>query len=99
MPLNNPAAAAKVTSGSYAGDGAANRPLAHGLGKTPKLVFIIAQGAGVVDRNGYVKNTTNIGFNGDLNTVTAWTTTYFYVSNATAAFNEGTINYDWVAIA
>jgi len=99
MPLNNPAAAVKITSGNYTGDGAANKAIAHGLSKAPELVFIIARGAGIVDRNGYVKNTINIGFNGDLNTVTAWTTTNFYVSNTLAAFNENLVVYDWVAIS
>jgi len=99
MPLNNPAAAVKITIGNYTGDAAANKAIAHGLSKTPKIVFIIARGAGVVDRNGYVKDTINIGFNGDLNTVTAWTTTSFYVSNTVAAFNETGIVYDWVAIS
>lgn len=36
----NPTAFAQITSGTYTGDDTANRAISHGLGVTPRVVFI-----------------------------------------------------------
>ena len=41
-----PALKGRITSGNYTGDGTANKAIAHGLGVTPKIVFLTLSPAG-----------------------------------------------------
>jgi len=111
MPLSNPAAGVLFKTGTYAGDDSVNKAIAHGLGKTPKLViirqvfvgsttrgaftFIIVQAAKVFCQAG--------GANSEL-AVTTPDSTNFYVGNATsydnsANFASASVTYFWTAFA
>ncbi|GAI14483.1 unnamed protein product, partial [marine sediment metagenome] len=84
--------AAKVSSGSYEGDDADNRAIAHGLGVVPKVVLIIRVGH---SNSGFVTSTTNINtYNDVVEVVTNWDTTNFYVSNTTVNFNGMGVTYN-----
>jgi len=113
MPLNNPSAAVKITTGSYTGNDAANRAIPHSLSKVPKLVRIFeAVIAGGTEGNlgdktfalvaGYTRiKATPGGANSSL-TMTAMDTTNFYVGHATSydlSANANTKPYLWVAFS
>ena len=110
MPLNNPVVAAEVSSGTYIGNGGADRAIPHGLTKTPKAVIIAAvdtvtpttsRGAFMVsDRAARVISVINLA-SGAL-AVSAMDSTNFHVGNATSypnSANEATFTYYWAAIA
>ena len=110
MPLNNPAVAAEVSSGTYVGNGGADRAIPHGLTKTPKAVILAAvdtatpttsRGAFMIsDKAARVISVINLA-SGAL-AVSAMNSTNFYVGNATSyanSANEATYTYYWVAVA
>lgn len=90
-----------VSDGQYTGDGTANRAIPHGLGATPKIVFINLPGYyrciyDLVDSVRYVSNNA-LG----AHAVTAMDSTNFYVGNAAEYNQSGNQNastYTWVAI-
>jgi len=92
---------ALANTGTYTGDGTANRAIAHGLGKTPKLViswnntninFIMILGSDP-DNECYIVG----GSSGFVQTVvTAMNSTNFYVSATYGNLNANV--YYWVAI-
>lgn len=91
---------ASITSGQYTGDATENREIPHGLGVTPKLVLITTSASslfGIWDEafiTRYVPTTAH-------KEVNPFTSTNFYVGNATAyshsANFDGTV-YTWVAL-
>ena len=95
------AAPTLLTSGSYAGNDAANRAIAHGLGKIPAIVFISN-----AETNQYriLPGTRLIHWtNGGAVTRTATTAsdaTNFYVPGGVAATggNNSSVTFYWVAI-
>ena len=93
---------ARVTQGSYSGNGTANRAIAHGLGITPKMVMITNVGAYIPFRihGSYGAIFYVLAASQASHTVTAASSTNFYVGNATSypnsANNSGT-GYYWVA--
>lgn len=102
--LNNPTAlGASISRGTYAGNNAANAAKSHGLGKTPKVVYIAGPSADLryaIVIPGLLTSDVN---GGSINnySVTTPTTDYFYVGNATsyaASMNETGKTYDFVAI-
>ena len=102
MPLNNPAAAAEIKTGTYTGNVTANRAIPHGLAGIPKAVIIVDDtGDRLFNLN---VETADIHFvyvtaSGKY-TVTAMDGTNFYVGNVTSypnSANETAYNYDWVA--
>jgi hypothetical protein len=108
-PLNNPpAAGAKSSSGSYTGDGAANKAIAHSLGYAPKFVYIY-EDRGVelayvaIINTGYNKmlkidQTPAVALSGAL---TAPDATNFYVGVAgdlVGTMNFSGYTYYWVAV-
>lgn len=98
------AGVAGINSGTYAGNDTANRAIAHGLGVTPKIVFIQVDGQywfRITDQLAKIHfaeaDTDTIG----THTVTAMGTTNFYVGNATSytfSANATGWTYYWVAI-
>ncbi len=97
-----------VASGTYAGDNAVNKAIAHGLGVVPKMVWIIETQAatGVGDHIFHLMvGIARIywaggGANSSL-AVTVMDSTNFYVGNATdlaLSANDITWSYTWVAI-
>ena len=89
-----------IETGSYTGDGTANRAIAHGLGVTPKFVFIMSRTPASNDGSEIVNNVylghTDSGGHTKV-TITAKDSTNFYV-NQTNVSNSGAVVYDWVAI-
>ena len=90
--IDVPVAPTVVNSGSYTGNSAANRAIAHGLTSTAKVVFIVRGGAVglfrvVVDHLYY-----EVQANGFVYAVTAMDATNFYVGNATSYAESA--NYD-----
>lgn len=87
--------AAKITSGTFVGDNADNRAIAHGLGVTPKLVLI----AQVVGNDvGYALGAKNQNLYDDtVQAVTPCDTTNFYVSQTIITFNQSGRTIHWVA--
>lgn len=88
-------------SGTYTGDGSADKAIAHGLGSIPKLVFIIGNNAttGVLldYQSGYITSVNG----GARYAVTAQNVTNFYVGDAGSyinSMNEAVTEYYWVAI-
>lgn len=100
MPLNNPALAAEINTGTYTGNGAANRATPHGLTGTPKLVIINEIGAATHPTYmGFLIDNLQTDLSGNKQATTGWTSTNFYVTDgATVLFNSNTVNYSWVAI-
>ena len=100
MPLNNPGDPLRITAGNYVGNNGVDRAIPHGLGATPKWVFINATVGAGANWCGHIKITNQRAYSGDLDAVRASDDTNFYVSQATCNFNAvagGT--YDWVAIS
>jgi len=97
---------ANITSGTYTGNNADNRPIAHGLGRIPKQVFLVGVLA-TVERWGswlkgdyvaVIKGTETYSY-----ACTMWTDTYFYTeaSNTANGVNTGAPNettFYWAAI-
>jgi len=94
-----------IVGGGYTGNDVANRPIAHGLGKLPLLVYIVG------DTNNHhateMRSGSPIrGWSASLGSaaalaVSAFTTTNFYVGNATSyayTMNVSGRNYEWIAI-
>lgn len=100
MPTSNPPVIPLVAvSGSYVGNGAANAMVPHGLGTTPKIIFIHGNIGG---RTGFLLGTTQMAFDrANPKVVTAVDATNFYVSpdGALADFNQSGQTYNWVALA
>ena len=103
---NNPAWAAQAvnaTSGSYTGDDTADRAIAHGLGVTPKAVFIYGDSATAPwfrlilgSSLAYLSETVK-----GIYTVTVWDVTNFHVGNAASylqSANQSPTSYRWIAI-
>lgn len=97
----------KATSGSYSGNEAANRAIAHELGVTPKLVFIVVTGATSCGTLVYRIMTDEArvyylaGGTDSSQTVTAMNSTNFYVGHVgvwVETANASDILYKWVAI-
>ena len=90
------ASQAKITSGSYTGNGASNRAISHGLAATPTIVFI---GTGIVTltAHGWIIGTSGAqeGFGGATSGYTPSDATNFYIS---PDFNTNAVAYNWVAI-
>ena len=90
-----------ISSGSYTGDNTANRAIPHGLSVTPKMVMINASGTGhyrSIIRPGRINYT--CAADDDTFSVTTWTSTNFYVGNASSwsdSNNGSTVVYYWVA--
>ncbi len=88
-----------LSTGTYTGDNSANRAIPHGLGLTPKIVFVIRdEAAGDGSYRGFIINTLECDVASGVYTVTAMNSTNFYVSIATVNFNGNTIPYRWVAL-
>jgi hypothetical protein len=101
MPLNNPGGT-NVQSGTYTGNGAANRAVPHNLINTPAIVLITPAGGGhnlqfrIFGSLGII---ICIGINEFV--VTIPDATNFYVGNAASypnSANENLTVYHWVAI-
>ncbi len=92
---------ASSSAGQYTGNNSVNRAIAHGLGSTPRLVFIADAAAATHLFNivGVQAQIRWIGGDAVL-AVTAPDTTNFYVGNNTSYGQSanGTAVYDWVAI-
>ncbi len=90
-----------INTGNYTGDGNTNRAIAHGLGITPKFVFIVNSSTwaefSILARNDTALiNYTALTFGAVA--VTAKDATNFYVGDAVNHFANGNlITYDWVA--
>ena len=103
-PEWGPSALAFITSGSYTGNDAADRAIAHGLGVTPKIVFIVlyngsAQWNIVTGLASFINYWAAAGFG--QHAVTTPTSTNFYVGNAGSylySANYNTYLHYWVAI-
>jgi len=107
MPISNPTdltGYALSASGTYTGNGAANRALPHGLGVVPKFVVCICSSAAgnrkwaIQVRPGYMHYPETPYFT----TVTAMNATNFYVGNAAdydLSVNANTGTYYWAAFA
>ena len=93
---------AKVTEGSYAGDAADDRAIAHGLGKIPQIVII--QGVGTVKGIWFISEGQAIIMDIDTQMAetacTLWMDTYFYTeaSYTARAINKVGGTYHWTAI-
>jgi hypothetical protein len=104
LKVNGSAKIAKINKGSYTGDNTTNRAIPHGLGNTPKIIFItgthIDLGTLRIDASeGYVRSIE------DASThrldVTDPDTTNFYVGNPSDYGHSanGGFTYYWVAIS
>ena len=87
-------------SGTYAGDGSANKAIAHGLGRVPKFIILTnevnATSMRIVE-SGKIHGLSEFGH--DYLAVTAPTSTNFYVGNATSypySANNSVDTYNWV---
>ena len=104
MPLNNPTAyGALMNSGTYVGDATANKAIAHGLSKTPKLVIIVRVGGQEffsLQPNSAAIFYQSEDLGGSIDT-TAADGTSFYVGSAVSyglTANLNAASYPWVAI-
>jgi hypothetical protein len=94
---------ARINSGTYTGNASANRAVAHGLGRTPKMVIIARSTTYATIRHLIVPG--QIGFAGGVTNepvyaVTTWDSTSFYVGNASnydLSSNDNGTGYNWVA--
>lgn len=92
-----------ITSDSFVGDNTLNRAIPHGLGRVPKVIFILitsATGEIICSYAGanlkYIDYNVSNSFN-----VTAPDATNFYVGNATSYIQSGngsTYTYNWITI-
>jgi len=92
----------KVTSGSYTGNGTANRAIPHGLGRKPKYVKI--QNLDINVQNELLAELGLIFVHLETSfgrfTITDMDTVYFYVGNTDSYNNSGNglgCEYYWVA--
>lgn len=98
--MSNLHSAFRITTGTYAGDDSANKAIAHGLGRTPKFVYIQIDTASnpffiAGDAAGILQVGTSF------HAVTAPGSTNFYVGNAASypqSANAVGNTYRWVAI-
>jgi parallel beta-helix repeat protein len=94
---------AKVMSGTYSGSGAANKAIAHGLGKIPQLVIITklnsTRGWQILGSNPTQLQEQATFYS---NAVTTMDATNFYVGNTADGYadtaNDSGITYFWVAL-
>lgn len=93
---------ATVAGSEYIGNNTANRAIPHGLGRTPKAVFIIGDGTGdltiLIDGHPTIVQVSVPGGWA----VTAMDATNFYVGNASTYPNTANatgVTYSWAAIA
>lgn len=94
------ATALAATYGGYTGDDTANRAIAHGLGRTPKHVWI-GRGASGPNLFRLMSGLAYILSNATALAVTPPNTTNFFVGNATSyinSANETGGGYYWIAI-
>lgn len=103
MKIDNSSGKANVTTGEYTGNDTQNRAIPHGLGRTPKIVFVIRNN-GTSWFTIYTFLAAIFYLSASTNTyiaVTAIDGTNFYVGNAasysTSANSLGWFYY-WVAI-
>ena len=101
--VDMPAAGAITTSGSYTGDNSANRAIPHGLGATPKVVFVqgISGGGAYFFRVFGAQALIFYAAGSSGYAVTIPNATNFYVGNAASYANTANVNtwnYIWVAI-
>lgn len=98
-----PASVVLIASGNYTGNATANKAIAHGLGKTPKFVWIASNelidagrwGRIALNVNPYLLSTKA---GADTATqVTAMDSTNFYVGSNAAGMNANTWVYYWTA--
>jgi len=87
-------------SGTYTGNDSADRAIPHGLGRTPKVVFIFAVSTGNIwhlfGTGDYLVYNTGTYFSN-----TAWTAVNFYVGDAGSYPNSANAvgaTYTWIAI-
>lgn len=93
--VDMPTAGSLYASGSYTGNGGADRAIAHGLGAEPKLVIVCRDNHSQV---GMVNGTYNLNLYDDTETnVTDWDATNFHVAPGMGFFNWNGIVYNWVA--
>jgi len=87
-----------IGSGNYTGDGTQNRAIPHGLGASPKFVYIIDNTNNLMFFN--LSSTEMLRPDANEYTVTAWDSTNFYVGQAAGAQgNTNAVVYRWVAFA
>ncbi|GAI91044.1 unnamed protein product [marine sediment metagenome] len=85
----------KINTGTWVGDNAGNKAIAHGLGVIPKLVLISSITSGSM---GWVHGTINRNtFQDSYANVANWDATNFYVSKITCNMNLPGITYHFVA--
>lgn len=98
-----PAAGGASSSGTYAGNNAVNRAIPHGLGVTPRFIFIVHSNFGPIffEMIGRAAIHYENGAAANNLAVTAPDATNFYVGNATdtgQSANDSATTYYWVAI-
>jgi hypothetical protein len=88
-----------ISSGSFTGNSTANRAIPHGLGVTPKIVFVFFTAVatypayvGIIQSSG---GGVQIDFDGKNTAVTSLDSTNFYVTSGT---NINTVQYSWTAL-
>lgn len=103
MTISNPSqSACEIASGSYTGNGAADRAIPHGMSTTPKIVLITTYEATAYFHR--IHSGTNYIYcdkGHELLAVSAIDSTNFHVGNAgdiIASANENTKSYIWIAI-
>lgn len=93
---------ALIATGTYTGDDSANKAIAHGLGIVPKIIFVYADlGLNACSIMGATPVIIN-SMAGSYFTVTAATSTNFYVGNVgnyPESANSNGVGYTWVALA
>ena len=92
-----------INTGTYSGDGADNKAVAHGLSVVPKLVVIMCTNAAGENLNGYSAGASGfVQLAGTYDATTAFTTTNFYIPEAGSVnLNQsagGAKTYYWVAL-
>ena len=88
-----------IATGAYVGNETAYRTIAHGLGTTPKLVFILERTGPAAFIIGVESYVINIGVG--VHVLPAPSSTIFYVEGASYNSNCPNKNssiYDWIAI-
>jgi hypothetical protein len=95
-----------TSSGSYTGNGTVNRAIPHGLGVTPKIVFLVISATlsylfNIFGAQGYIQCLMGGADAFVLKAVTTPDATNFYVGNAAdyiTSANSQSVSYLWVAI-
>ena len=93
----------QISSGSYTGNGSANRSIPHGLGVIPKVV-LIARETGLYQYRIMKEQASIWCWNATINTskaVTAMDAVNFYVGNSldyNQSANYANCTYRWIAI-